>query len=43
MAASFILTGSIEGARLLIGALEDNGDNNDTATRNCIWVLSFID
>ncbi len=26
---------------LVIGVLEDNDDNDDTATRNCDWVLSF--
>ena len=27
----------------VIGALEDNDDNDDTATGNCGWVLSFRD
>jgi hypothetical protein len=28
---------------LVIGALEDNDDNDDTATGNSDWVLSFRD
>jgi hypothetical protein len=28
---------------VVIGALEDNDDNDDTATGNCDWVLSFRD
>jgi hypothetical protein len=28
---------------LVIGALEDNDDNDDTATGNCDWVLSIED
>jgi hypothetical protein len=36
-------TGSAPGAGLVIGVLEDNDDNDDTAIGNCDWVLSFKD
>jgi hypothetical protein len=35
--------GLTAGAVLVIGALEDDHDNDDTATGNCGWVLSFKD
>ncbi len=38
---SMLLHDSIAG--LVFGALEDNDDNDDTATGNCEWVLSFRD
>jgi hypothetical protein len=31
------------GAGLVIGVLEDNDDNDDTASGNCGWVLSIRD
>ena len=37
------MTGSTAGAGLIIGALEDNDDSDDTATGICDWVLSFRD
>ena len=37
------LTVSTTGAGLVTGALEDDDDNDDTATRNFDWVLSFRD
>src|SRR5664279_2397765 len=42
-ATSFTLTRSTAGAGLTIGAIEDDDDNDDTATGNCEWVLSFRD
>ncbi len=42
-AASFTQTASTAGAGLVFGAIEDNDDNDDTATGNCDWVLSFRD
>jgi hypothetical protein len=34
---------STEGAGLIIGALEDSDDNDDTAIGRCGWALSFRD
>jgi len=41
--ASFPLKDLQARAGLAIGALEDNDDNDDTATGNCTWVLSIRD
>jgi hypothetical protein len=42
-ATSFTTARSSAKAGLVIGALEDNDDNDDTATGNCGWVLSIRD
>jgi hypothetical protein len=40
---SFTTARSLAGIGLILGALEDNDDGDDTATGNCEWVLSIRD